>query len=459
MRPYTTSHATAQTILQYLSKGGQLLSGSLPVATLKQAKAAFRLFEEPHGEGLLHITMSLPQGHVLTDDVWCEVTQVVLNKMGIPPVLTPWIMWGRESTACDHIHIVSGRQTFCGRPLEVCTSTLNTDRIDRHLRGWLSLPELPWRYDPRLILCPDISARVIKANPEVAQFASDLNAVMKADRPTNLAEVNKAMFGRDSSFWITPTPDRPGMLTPVNLITDESFNPKTAGSAFSSKFILARFRLAARLRILALSIFLHKVARLSRNLLPSPKLCERIHYDDTFIGPRTDASQARSGEGRRADSTRPAFASRARTRRRGAGVRRQTDRAFDSNTRPVRTPGNDLEPAHAASRHIGPEIAENRRRTVLSRRRAYSRGHRVKAVYAAAEEARFPITHRFVANGSAIILRGTAGAVAILDLQNGGFMPSGEDDLGMWGDYFAALQRFTDCHLPQTGPEVGNGPQ
>lgn len=458
MRPYTTSHATADNILRYLSKGGQLLFGSLPITTLRQAKTALRPFEEPNGCGLLHITLSLPQGHRLTDDAWFDVTDVVLSRMGIPTNLVPWFSSGREDTHCDHIHIVSARQTFTGRKLDITTSILNTDRIDRDLRARLSFSELPWRHDSKLVLSPDIPVRRFAENPEAAKFASDLNAVMKADRPVSLAEVNKSMFRHESPYWMVPAPDGSGLLIPTNLITGQTFNPKIAGAAFSSKLILARIKLAARLRVLAISLFLRKVAHLTRNLIPISQTNPGAHYDDTSFGPRLDAPQARSDTRGRADIASSPSVYGSRARRFGAGIHRETDRALNGDTRAVGESGDCLEQPREDGSYIRSTDAGHQRGPAISGRRARSRGQRVRAIYKAAERSEFPVRHRFVANGSAIMLRGARGQVAVFDLQDGTFMPSSEDEATTWNDYFHALTQFTDCRMSSTGmaPETGS---
>ena len=445
MRPFTTSHATANNILRYLSKGGQLLSGSLPVSTLRQAKAALRSFEEPNGYGLLHITLSMPQGHRLTDDVWFDLTDVVLSGMGIPSNLVPWLSWGREDTHCDHIHIVSGKQTFTGRKLDISTSVLNTDRIDRDLRARLSIPELPWRHDPQLILSPNIPVQIFSEHPEAAQFASELGAVMKADRPASLAEVNMAMFRRESPYWLVPAPDGCGLLTPTNLITGQTFNPKIAGAAFSSKLILARIKLAARFRVLAISVLLRKVAQLAQNYIPISQNNTGKYHDNTSFGPRPDAPQDRSDTRRRTVIAPPTPIDRSRAGRSNAKIHRETHHILDGGRKTVGEPDDYPEPPHENDSYVRSADAGHRKGPEISGRRARTRGRRVKAIYQAAKMSGFPMRHRFVANGSAIMLHGARGEVAIFDLYDGTFISSSEDGPAAWNDYFHALTRFTDC--------------
>ena len=178
MRRYTTFPSQAFPILSYLAKDGQILSGSIPARTWRQACDLFQLFEAPQGNGLVHMTLSMPAGRTLTDNVWFAVARRILNASGLPSEITPWIMFGRETTRCDHVHIVAARQTYTGRHLEVATSVRETDRIERCVCQLLGLPEPAWRPDPEMVLTPAISVRARRKSGQAGWFADDLNAVM-----------------------------------------------------------------------------------------------------------------------------------------------------------------------------------------------------------------------------------------------------------------------------------------
>jgi hypothetical protein len=143
VRRYTTFHSLAETILPYLSKGGVVLTGSMPVRTWRQAVDFLRPFDAQHGQGIVHFTLSMPRGASLSEIQWLVVARHVLRSSGLPPEQVPWLLWGREATSCDHVHIVSACQTFVGQPLCVATSVHTTDRLECDLRQRLGLPDLP----------------------------------------------------------------------------------------------------------------------------------------------------------------------------------------------------------------------------------------------------------------------------------------------------------------------------
>ncbi|KQI67914.1 hypothetical protein AN189_12555 [Loktanella sp. 3ANDIMAR09] len=159
MRRYTTFPSQAFPILSYLSKDGQMMAGSMPVRSWRQACDLFQTFEAPQAGGLVHLTLSMPVGWTLADDVWLAVARRVLTASGLPSEMVPWVMWGREATRCDHIHLVAARQTYTGRHLEIATSVRETDRIERDVCQFLGLPEPVWRPDPEMVLAPPITVR------------------------------------------------------------------------------------------------------------------------------------------------------------------------------------------------------------------------------------------------------------------------------------------------------------
>lgn len=119
MRRFTSFHSQAYPLLSYWSKDGEILTGSLPARTWRQATEMFAPFEAPHGAGLVHFTLSMPRGRSLSDAVWFDVINHVMAESGIPANLVPWVAWGGEHTNCDHIHIASACETFLRRELEL----------------------------------------------------------------------------------------------------------------------------------------------------------------------------------------------------------------------------------------------------------------------------------------------------------------------------------------------------
>lgn len=95
MRRHTTLHSLAGTILPYLSKDGVVLDGSMPVGTWRQAVDFLRPFDTPHGQGLVHFTLSMPRGASLSESRWLVVARHVLRSSDLPPEQVPWLLWGR----------------------------------------------------------------------------------------------------------------------------------------------------------------------------------------------------------------------------------------------------------------------------------------------------------------------------------------------------------------------------
>ena len=141
MRRWTTFHDRAAPLVAYLARDGHALAGSVPAWTPAALRAALQPYERPRGRGLLHITLSLPRGRTLSDAGWHDVADHVLARTGLPPDLVAWIAWGRETSACDHIHIVVARETVTRRPLTIATSKLD----DRPARARPRPPARPPR--------------------------------------------------------------------------------------------------------------------------------------------------------------------------------------------------------------------------------------------------------------------------------------------------------------------------
>jgi hypothetical protein len=303
MRRYTTFPDKARPLLSYLAKDGQILSGSLPVGTWRHACEMFRRFEAPHGEGIVHMTLSMPVGKKLSDDAWLMVARRVLTSSGLPAEQVPWLMWGREDTRCDHVHIVAARQTFTGRVLDVATSVRETDRIERDICLRLGLPEPAWRMDPSLVLAPDVPVRARRKSGQAAWLARDLNIGMSSARPTNLQELDHALDAYGSPWRMSLSGDRPGILVARNLLTGRGINPKLAGTAFSSRLILSRIALAARLRVIGVALLLRRVAEIIRQTPTLTILLKGTSDDQPSQRPRPDAPEAGQDPGGRAQAS------------------------------------------------------------------------------------------------------------------------------------------------------------
>jgi len=248
-----------------------------------------KTYERPQGAGLLHTTLSAPEGRHYADQEWHEIACFVLERSGLPPQLTPWMAAGREAKGTDHIHIISACQTWSGRPSEVQTSRRAIDQLAIDLSHRLGFAEPAWLTpDTDLLVHP-----IRKGSTEpVLDFANDVNIAIDLHLPTSTAELDDALARTGSQWRVRPSDARTELLTTWNEQTGDIINPKMAGTAFSSARLTARLALAAKVR-------LHRVACVLRNLarfLPSfhiPTLTQDNTYDPHEIRCRRSGEQDR----------------------------------------------------------------------------------------------------------------------------------------------------------------------
>ena len=456
MRRYTSFHSLAFPLLSYWSKDGEILTGSLPARTWREAAEMFAPFEAPHGAGLVHFTLSMPKGRSLSDAIWFEVIDHVMTKSGLPTTLVPWVAWGGEKTSCDHIHIASACETFLGRELELQTSLKATDRLERDLRQRLSLPDLPWRHDPALVLAPTISKRNRVKHGQDGWFASDLNAAMRQKRPSSLTNLNLALEENGSAWRVTTSPERADLLVPTNLLTGRSCNPRRAGAAFRSSLILQRFALAARLRAIAFSLFLHRVADHIRDALPTFLQTQGKQYERASVGPQPEPHQNRQNEGGCSEAASTLTASRPSPRGADIGIRgappELTSRAAkgtggqQSHTGSYRPDPGRIEPS------LSPTGAQHR----VSFGRGRSRASRVIAIYRAAKRAGIKIKHRFVSNHTAVLVSGPHGELVTNDLVDGTLIENVENPCPGWAQFVCELEQIPGCWKRELGTASEN---
>lgn len=258
MRRYAAFHSHSTQFGNYV-RLGEVLSGSIPDTEPGKIMRWFKRFEKPQGTGLVHFTLSMPEGMRLSDCEWHDVASYVLDCSGLPPDLVPWTMAGREPTRCDHVHILSGLQTWSGRYLEVNTSKRFTDALDRTLRHHLGIPELNWNLPPEVSLVSPV--RAIKKHALAESFAKDFNHALDFYLPTTLDDLNAAL-GRIGSNWtVSNSMSRDGLLAPFDDFWKVSINPMEAGAHFSSKALFARLSFAKRVATARAAQFIVRLAR------------------------------------------------------------------------------------------------------------------------------------------------------------------------------------------------------
>ncbi len=456
MRRYTSFHSQAYALLSYWSKDGEILTGSLPARTWREAAEMFTPFEAPHGSGLVHFTLSMPAGHSLPDAIWFDVIDHVMAESGLPTNLVPWVAWGGEHTNCEHIHIASACETFLGRELELQTSLKATDRLERDLRQRLSLPELPWRPEPALVLAPTISMRNRVKHGQVGWFASDLNAAMRKQRPSSLANLNLALEENGSAWRVMTSPERADRLIPTNQLTGRSCNPRRAGAAFRSSLILPRFALAARLRAVAFSFFLHRVADYVRDAFPTFLQTQGIQHERASIGPQPEPHQNRQNEGGCSETASTLTASRPSPRGADIGIRRAplepASRTSKRTGRQQPHPGSYWSDPGRLESSLSPTGAKHR----VSSGRGRSRARRVIEIYHAARRVGIKVKHRFGSNQTAVLVSGPHGELVIHEMVDGAIIENEENPCSGWAQFVCELEQIPGCWKRELGTTSDN---
>jgi len=259
MRRHATFHDRSARWVHYV-EAAETLSGSIPVLDAGKIVRWFKRFEKPKGAGLVHFTLSLPEDMRLSDREWHDVATYVLDASGLPPELVPWVMAGREKTRCDHVHILSAMQTWSGRELEVATSKRFTDALDRTVRHHLGIPELAWHLPPQTSLVSPI--RASRKHDQARRFAQDFNHAMDIYLPTTLHELNSALGCVGSTWTVSGSLKRGGLLTPFDNFWQLGINPINAGTHFSSKAIVARLAFAKRVATARAAQFIVQLGRI-----------------------------------------------------------------------------------------------------------------------------------------------------------------------------------------------------
>lgn len=425
-RPFRVFHDYASQFGNYTSQDGELICGSLMEPTVGHLMRALKAYEMPHGAGLLHTTLSAPEGRHYAYHQWHEIACFVLERSGLPPRLTPWMAAGREAKGTDHIHIISACQTWSGRPLEIQTSVRATDQLAIDLSHRLGFAEPAWLPPGTNLLVHPIRKG---AKEPVRDFANDVNMAIDLYLPTSTAELDDALASTGSHWRVRPSDMRAGLLTTWNEQTGDIINPKLAGTAFSSARLTARLALAAQVR-------LHRVACVLRNLarfLPAFQI-PTLKKDNT--NDPHEFRRARAGEQDRSDAQgsqnappapRPVGSAGHRSndklRRTASGIHARDRDELQRPDSPVR--GLARGPAQN-----GHSAGQPERETGVFDSRSVARGPWLLRFYRIAHDLGLRLKHRFWEDGKAVTLRldGEAPCVFAFDgaeFRSDGWSPAG----------------------------------
>lgn len=245
MRCHRTFHVDANNLIAYLSKDGELMGSTVPGNTTRQKVAFLGAFAAQHGCSLVHMVMSMQKGQILPLQDWLEVGNFVLTRSGIAPFQTPWLIIGREQSSCDHIHILSATKTYLGRPLEIRTSERATHQLHCDVAQMLALPEpSPW-VDGKMTLAPNRKSK----DPTLTDFVRATDESFKSHQPRDLPALNKVLAENKADWQLIPDPNKDGMVLAHQVSTARNFNPRRAGSHYSSRRIFQRLTFSARLSL------------------------------------------------------------------------------------------------------------------------------------------------------------------------------------------------------------------
>ena len=184
----------------------------------------------------------------------------------------PWFATGREEKGQDHLHIVSGTETWSGRPLDVKTSTRATDMLAVELSHRLGFPEPHW-LPPGTV---ELLGEIRKGAPAPAfEFADHMNQTMGLYLPALIEELDDALIRTGSNWSIQKSPTSDSLLVHRNEMTDERINPKKAGAAFSSVSIGERLFLASQIHMFRVTLIHTAATCVSHSFRPYSSIKER----------------------------------------------------------------------------------------------------------------------------------------------------------------------------------------
>lgn len=351
----------------------------------------FQPFDMPRGEGLLHTTLSMPSDRILTDSEWHDVSKFVLERSGVPPDLAAWFAWGREVSRCDHLHIISGCQTWSGRPFDIQTSVRATDALAVDLAHRLNISEPHWSPSGTRELISHIRGG---AHPDAREFGDDINRAFGTLLPTSVTALDDALVATGSWWRIGMSPTSTDQLIPIHSQTGERINPKNAGVDFSSARLFQRLRLASIVRVRHAVTFLRQLVCVMR---PDdiPLLRKATHNDHNEHRYGRAGSQDRHDEGgcpTAIASPRPSGACKSRP---NGQLRRKTDQLYERDRGELQRPDG---PVFSASvRNHGAENgSRNNTKTpeLLSGGRV-ARGSWLLRFLQLANRLKLEISHRF----------------------------------------------------------------
>jgi len=173
-----------------------------------------RLDRLADGAGVMHMTLSLPEGSQASRETWHAIVMAQLDLMGLPALRTPWIAARHKDGNCDHVHVAIALRGFDGSPLRPETGDIRTSRNHQMLARLLGLP-IPDYFNPQIPrLDPPVITRRLTTGAKKRRSEA-LRAIFATERPRSIDDLNRALARQSPAIMRTTTQNTHGTISHV----------------------------------------------------------------------------------------------------------------------------------------------------------------------------------------------------------------------------------------------------
>lgn len=282
MRAHNTFHKTAGVLSDYdLRQGAEFIGGTIPKA--KPVVLRDRLDRLADGAGVMHMTLSLPEGLRASREIWHAIVMAQLDMTGLPALRAPWIAARHTDANCDHVHVAIGLRGFDGSSLHPKTGDIRTSRNHQTLARLLGLP-VPDYFNPQVPqLDPPVISRRLTTEPR-KRLSAVLGAIFTSDRPRTLDALDDALARQSPVILRTTIRNVYGRKTHLFSVDGVQLLGGELGPAWEPRHLERRMAHAHALHRLRLRLSAQAILK---TLLPHTKpLMEFEHAkDDVLLGP------------------------------------------------------------------------------------------------------------------------------------------------------------------------------
>lgn len=357
MRRHNTFHRTAGVLSDYdLRPGAEFIGGTIPRA----APVIMRdqLDRLAGGSGIIHMTLSLPEGFEASREAWLAIIIDQLEEMGIPPMRTAWLAARHRNTVCDHIHAAIVLRTFDGTTLRPKTGDRKTSRDHQTLARRLGL-SIPEYFDPEIPqLAPPVITRRLD-NKAKKRLDATLRRIFVEDRPQTLEEFDRALARQSPAIERVPSKNAHGVDSHLFRLDGEQIFGGELGPGWEPRHLRSRLAFCHALNRLRLRLSTYAILA---QLLPYVKILKDLNNAKRENHPENAArmgSAAADTTGHRRQGRPAAPAARAPERPRTFDVRTWpgADRRASADLRGL---AGSLEPSFGASGSLGTSKQDQR---------------------------------------------------------------------------------------------------